>query len=125
MRVLKNAKIALDSLENLLPGRDAYGKFRGGSEGRGRSPPHFFGILMGMRAWLVRQWCEPDEMEWAEVATPQPAPGEVRVRNRAAALNFFDVLQIRGKYQVKPPFPFTPGAEIAGVIEAVGEGVTG
>jgi NADPH2:quinone reductase len=64
-------------------------------------------------------------MEWAEVAVPEPGPGEVRVHNRAAALNFFDVLQIEGKYQVKPPFPFTPGAEIAGVIDAVGESVTG
>jgi NADPH2:quinone reductase len=64
-------------------------------------------------------------MEWAEVATPEPGSGEVRIRNRASALNFFDVLQIQGKYQVKPPFPFTPGAEIAGVIDAVGEGVTG
>jgi NADPH2:quinone reductase len=82
-------------------------------------------ILMGMRAWQVKQWCEPDQMEWVEVATPEPGPGEVRVRNRAAALNFFDILQIQGKYQVKPPFPFTPGAEIAGVIDAIGSGVTG
>jgi NADPH2:quinone reductase len=79
---------------------------------------------MTMRAWQVKAWCEPDGMEWAEVAVPEPGPGEVRVRNRAAALNFFDVLQIEGKYQVKPPFPFTPGAEIAGTIDAVGAGVT-
>lgn len=63
-------------------------------------------------------------MEWAEIAAPDPGPGQVRVRNRAAALNFFDILQIQGKYQVKPPFPFTPGAEIAGVIDAVGDGVS-
>jgi NADPH:quinone reductase-like Zn-dependent oxidoreductase len=73
---------------------------------------------------MVRRWSEPDEMEWADVETPEPGPGEVRIRNRAAALNFFDILQIQGKYQVRPPFPFTPGAEIAGEIDAVGEGVT-
>ena len=73
---------------------------------------------------MVRKWSEPDEMEWADVETPEPGPGEVRIRNRAAALNFFDILQIQGKYQVRPPFPFTPGAEIAGEIDAVGEGVT-
>ena len=77
-----------------------------------------------MRAWQVKQWCEPSEMLLADIPVPEPGPGEVRVRNRAAALNFFDVLQIQGKYQVKPPFPFTPGAEIAGTVEAVGEGVT-
>lgn len=78
-----------------------------------------------MRTWLVREWCEPEGMEWAEIETPEPGPYEVRVRNRAAALNFFDILQIQGKYQVKPPFPFTPGAEIAGEIDAIGEDVTG
>jgi NADPH2:quinone reductase len=78
-----------------------------------------------MRAWRVSRWCEPAEMELAEVPVPVPGAGQVRVRNHAAALNFFDILQIQGKYQVKPPFPFTPGAEIAGVIDAVGEGVTG
>ena len=78
-----------------------------------------------MRTWLVKQWCEPEGMEWAEVKTPEPGPGQVRVRNRAAALNFFDILQIQGKYQVKPPFPFTPGAEISGEIDVIGEGVAG
>src|SRR4051794_11960762 len=76
-----------------------------------------------MKAWRVTQWCEPDEMRLLEIGTPVPGPGEVRIRNRAAALNFFDILQIQGKYQVKPPFPFTPGAEIAGEIDAVGHGV--
>ena len=64
-------------------------------------------------------------MDWAEVPVPEPGPGQVRIRNRAAALNFFDVLQIQGKYQVKPPFPFTPGAEVSGVVDAVGLGVSG
>jgi NADPH:quinone reductase len=77
-----------------------------------------------MRAWTVQAWCEPEGMEWSETGTPEPKAGQVRVRNRAAALNFFDILQIQGKYQVKPPFPFTPGAEISGEIDAVGEGVT-
>jgi len=76
-----------------------------------------------MRAWLVRGWCEPEGMEFAEVDLPEPGAGQVRIRNRAAALNFFDILQIQGKYQVKPPFPFTPGAEIAGVVDAIGPDV--
>ena len=54
-----------------------------------------------MRAWQVREWCEPDGMEFCDLAPPDPQPGQVRVRNRAAALNFFDILQIQGKYQSK------------------------
>src|SRR5438309_372716 len=80
---------------------------------------------MTMRAWQVRQWCEPEGMKWAGVPVPEPGPGQVRVRNRAAALNFFDILQIQGKYQIKPPFPFTPGAEVGGIVDAVGSGVNG
>jgi len=76
-----------------------------------------------MRAWRVHDWGEPESMRLEETATPEPAAGQVRIRNAAAALNFFDILQVQGKYQVKPPFPFTPGAEVAGVIDAVGEGV--
>jgi NADPH2:quinone reductase len=48
----------------------------------------------------------------------------VRIRNHAAGLNFFDILQVQGKYQIKPPFPFTPGAEVAGIVESAGPGVT-
>jgi NADPH2:quinone reductase len=76
-----------------------------------------------MKAWQVKEWCEPEQMQLSDVPTPEPNAGEVRVRNHAAALNFFDVLQIQGKYQVKPPLPFTPGAEVAGVVESLGPGV--
>lgn len=75
-----------------------------------------------MKAWVVREWCKPDEMSFEEVPLPEPGPGQVRVKVGAAALNFLDTLMIEGKYQVKPPFPFTPGVEIAGVVDAVGEG---
>lgn len=60
-----------------------------------------------------------------DVPTPEPGPGEVRVRVRAAAVNFPDLLQTRGEYQHKPPLPFIPGMEVAGEVEALGEGVTG
>src|SRR5258708_10482776 len=76
-----------------------------------------------MKAWQVSEWGEPEEMKLAETPIPEPGKGEVRIANRAAALNFFDILQIQGKYQVKPPFPFTPGAEVAGTVDAVGPGV--
>jgi NADPH2:quinone reductase len=77
-----------------------------------------------MRAWRVHAWGEPETMTLEEVAQTDTPPGQVRIRNHAAALNFFDILQVQGKYQVKPPFPFTPGAEVAGVVDAVGWGVT-
>ena len=76
-----------------------------------------------MKCWQVEKFCEPNEMVFADVARPEPGPGEVRIRVHAAGLNFFDVLQIQGKYQVKPSFPFTPGAEVAGVVDAAGPGV--
>jgi NADPH2:quinone reductase len=77
-----------------------------------------------MKAWRVHAWGEPETMTLDEIEKAEPAEGQVRIRNRAAALNFFDILQVQGKYQVKPPFPFTPGAEVAGEVEAVGAGVT-
>jgi NADPH:quinone reductase len=78
-----------------------------------------------MKAWQVTAWGEPEEMTFAEAPIPEPGGGEIRIANRAAALNFFDILQIQGKYQVKPPFPFTPGAEVAGLVDAVGSGANG
>jgi NADPH2:quinone reductase len=77
-----------------------------------------------MKSWRVHAWGEPETMAFEEIGEPSPGPRQVRIRNRAAALNFFDILQVQGKYQVKPPFPFTPGAEVAGIVDAVGEGVT-
>jgi NADPH2:quinone reductase len=77
-----------------------------------------------MKAWRVHAWGEPETMTLDDVPKSDTPPGQVRIRNHAAALNFFDILQVQGKYQVKPPFPFTPGAEVAGVVDAVGSGVT-
>ncbi len=78
-----------------------------------------------MKAWLVRAWGEPESLEFADIDLPSPGPRQMRIRNRAAGLNFFDILQVQGKYQVKPPFPFTPGSEVAGTIDAIGSEVTG
>ena len=58
---------------------------------------------MLMKSWQVHAFCEPEQMSLNEVPIPEPGPQQVRIRNRAAALNFFDILQIQGKYQVKPP----------------------
>jgi NADPH2:quinone reductase len=77
-----------------------------------------------MKSWRVHAWGEPETLVLEDVAEPSPGQGKVRIRNHAAALNFFDILQIQGKYQIKPPFPFTPGAEVAGVVDAVGPEVT-
>ena len=76
-----------------------------------------------MKAWLVNGWGEPEDMVMSDIAIPEPKPGEICIKISAAALNFFDVLQIQGKYQIKPPFPFTPGAEVSGIVRSVGEGV--
>ncbi len=78
-----------------------------------------------MKAALCKRLEGPDGIEIADVPEPKPGPGEVLVKVNAAALNFFDTLITRGKYQAKPDLPFSPAAEIAGVVEAVGDGVAG
>jgi NADPH:quinone reductase len=78
-----------------------------------------------MKSWRVSEWCEPEQMKLEDVPLPEPGPGEVRIRNHAAALNFYDILMIQGKYQVRPPLPFTPGSEVAGHIDAIGPDVAG
>lgn len=78
-----------------------------------------------MKAILCTAYGPPESLTIADIPEPQPAPGEVKIRVRAAALNFFDTLIIQGKYQFKPDFPFSPGAEFAGEIVAVGDGVSG
>ena len=77
-----------------------------------------------MQAWFCETLSGPEGLVWKEVPTPQPGPGEVRVAIRAASLNFPDTLTVRGKYQFKPDLPFVPGSEYAGLVEAVGDGVT-
>jgi len=78
-----------------------------------------------MHAWLCENPIGAEALNWKELPTPEPKAGEVRVAIRAASLNFPDLLIVQNKYQMKPPLPFVPGSEYAGVIEAVGDGVKG
>jgi NADPH2:quinone reductase len=77
-----------------------------------------------MKAILCTHFGTPDELEFADIPQPTAGPGEAVIGIKAAALNFFDLLIIAGKYQHKPPFPFSPAAEFAGVVQSVGAGVT-
>src|ERR1700744_5384847 len=77
-----------------------------------------------MKAILCNRFCTPDELELTDIPEPQADPGEAGVRIKAAALIFFDAVIIAGKYQHKPPFPFSPAAEFSGVVESIGPGVT-
>ena len=77
-----------------------------------------------MKAVLCTHFGSPSELELADIPPPKAAAGEAVVRVKAAALNFFDTLIIAGKYQHKPPFPFSPASEFAGIVESVGTGVT-
>ena len=77
-----------------------------------------------MQAWLCENPVGVEALVWKELPTPEPQAGEVRVAIRAASLNFPDLLIVQNKYQMKPPLPFVPGSEYAGVVDAVGAGVT-
>lgn len=77
-----------------------------------------------MHAWLCETLDGVNALQWRELPTPEPKAGEVRIAIKAASLNFPDLLIVEGKYQFKPPLPFVPGSEYAGVVEALGEGVT-
>ena len=77
-----------------------------------------------MHAWLCTTLDGVDALTWQELPTPEPQAGEVRIAIQAASLNFPDLLTVQGKYQFKPALPFVPGAEYAGIIDALGEGVT-
>ncbi len=76
-----------------------------------------------MHAWLCTDPSGVDALEWKELPTPQPGPGQALIAIRAASLNFPDLLIVQNKYQMKPALPFVPGSEYAGVVEAVGDGV--
>jgi NADPH:quinone reductase len=77
-----------------------------------------------MRAIVVEKFMKPSELVVGEAPDPTPSPGQIVVDVKAAGCNFFDGLMVEGKYQERPPFPFIPGSECAGVVSAVGEGVT-
>ena len=77
-----------------------------------------------MKAMVARAWGEPGSLVYADVTEPTPAADEVLIDVRAVGCNFPDILIVQGKYQTKPPLPFSPGHEVAGVVRAVGRGVT-
>ena len=78
-----------------------------------------------MKALLSTAPGGPETLELTDLPDPVPGPGQLLVRVKACAINYPDVLIIEDRYQFKPPRPFAPGGEIAGVVEALGEGVAG
>jgi NADPH2:quinone reductase len=78
-----------------------------------------------VKALLCTRPGKPDDLTVGDLPEPEAGPGEAVVRIESAALNFFDLLIIAGKYQYKPAYPFSPGAEFAGTVESLGTGVTG
>ena len=76
-----------------------------------------------MKAVIADELGPPECYALREVPTPEPAAGEVRVRVLAAGVGYFDALMARGGYQVRPPLPFVPGSEFAGIVESCGDGV--
>jgi len=76
-----------------------------------------------MRAVVARAFGPPESLSVEVLPLPQPGRGQVRIAIRAAGVSFVDALIASGGYQLKPPLPFVPGSEFAGVVDAVGEGV--
>lgn len=76
------------------------------------------------RAMLCHAWGEPASLELGTIKLPLPGPDEVVIDVAAAGVNFADVLMVAGKYQEKPPFPFSPGLEVAGTVRICGSEVT-
>jgi len=77
-----------------------------------------------MKAIVVHEFGGPEVLRLEEISTPHPAAGQVLVRIHAAGVNPYDTYMRNGTYAIKPPLPYTPGSDGAGVVEAVGEGVT-
>lgn len=78
-----------------------------------------------MKAVVVHRYGAPESFAIEELPCPQPGPGELRIRIATAGISFVDLLTAAGQYQIKPPLPYTPGSEIAGIVDAVGPGVAG
>jgi NADPH2:quinone reductase len=79
---------------------------------------------MAMKAVVCKQHGPPESLVYEELPSPNPGAGEVVISVKAASVNFPDVLIIQNKYQFKPPLPFSPGSELAGVVKEVGSGVS-
>src|ERR1044071_6340561 len=77
-----------------------------------------------MKAMLCTHYGPPEEMELRELPSPTPGKNQVLIAVKACGVNFPDVLMLADKYQFKPPLPFPPGGEVAGVVKALGEGVS-
>jgi NADPH2:quinone reductase len=77
-----------------------------------------------MRAIQVQQFGGPEVLQYLEIPTPKAGPGQVLVRVHGAGVNPYDTYMRNGTYAVKPPLPYTPGSDAAGIVEAVGEGVS-
>ena len=75
-----------------------------------------------MKAVLCNAFGPPESLVFEDIASPVAGPGEVVISVKAASLNFPDLLIIQNKYQFKPPLPFSPGSEMAGVVKEVGDG---
>ena len=76
-----------------------------------------------MRAIVCNEWCKPEDLKVSEIKNPTLDDNSVRVEIYASGVNFPDVLIVQGKYQYKPPFPFSPGSEVAGIISEIGKNV--
>jgi len=77
-----------------------------------------------MRAVVCREWGEVESLKIEDVPAPTPRPGQVLIDVKATAVNYADSIMVAGRYQTKPPLPFSPGLETAGVVAPCGEGVT-
>src|SRR3989441_11219624 len=77
-----------------------------------------------MRAVICRAWGPVDDLKLEDVAPPKPGPGQLVIDIKATGVNYADSIMVAGRYQTRPPFPFSPGLEAAGVARRCGEGVT-
>ena len=76
-----------------------------------------------MKAIVCNKFGTPDTLKYQEIETPNPKEGELLIKVKACSVNFPDTLIIQGKYQFRPVFPFSPGSDVAGIVEKVGENV--
>ena len=88
-----------------------------------RHAPQHPSSLGDMRAVLCNAFGPPEDLVVAEVPDPSPGPGEVLIEVKAAPVTFPDTLMLEDKYQFKADLPYVPGAEVAGVVASLGEGV--